>query len=165
MYCKRSIRFTSRKADLILIHFHSWIFCFKFFLEDISPFLGATDASVLDFCWCLPWVSKPGQILHAMDSSDSPLVWHLQTSWQSALQLNHLDRVCCTVCALTVSAIPVRLSFMNLHCKYRLCRDQGVVISSVWCRQSLHWWKNRLRQLHWKLSHISLHCKEPGKAK
>ena len=35
--------------------------CFFFeFLEDISPFCEATDAPVLNFCWRLPWVSKPG---------------------------------------------------------------------------------------------------------
>ena len=32
------------------------------FLEDINPFRGATDIPVLDFWWCLPWVSKPGWI-------------------------------------------------------------------------------------------------------
>ena len=31
----------------------------KRFLEDISPFCGATDITVLDFWWCLLWVSKP----------------------------------------------------------------------------------------------------------
>ena len=32
-----------------------------FFLhfQDTSPFCGATDTLVLDFWWCLPWVSKP----------------------------------------------------------------------------------------------------------
>ena len=28
----------------------------------MSPFCGATDTPVLDFWWCLPWVSKPGWI-------------------------------------------------------------------------------------------------------
>ena len=28
----------------------------------ISPFCGATDTSLLDFWWCLLWVSKPGWI-------------------------------------------------------------------------------------------------------
>ena len=32
------------------------------FFEDMSPFCGATDTPVLDFWWCLPWVSKPGWI-------------------------------------------------------------------------------------------------------
>ena len=36
-------------------------FPFKF-LEDISPFCGATDTSVLDFGRHLPWLSKPGWI-------------------------------------------------------------------------------------------------------
>ena len=31
----------------------------KINLEDISHFRGATHTSVLDFRWCLPWVSKP----------------------------------------------------------------------------------------------------------
>ena len=35
---------------------------FSKFLKDISPFCGATDAPVLDFWWCLPWISKPGWI-------------------------------------------------------------------------------------------------------
>ena len=42
------------------------LFCFFFFfkfLEDISPFCGAADTPILDFWWCLPWVSKPGWIL------------------------------------------------------------------------------------------------------
>ena len=59
------------------------LFLFKF-LEDISPFCGATDTPVLDFWWCLPWVSKPGwnRFLRAFShvwSSDWPLVWHLLT--------------------------------------------------------------------------------------
>ena len=32
------------------------------FLEDISPFCGATDTPVLDFWWCLLWFSKPEPI-------------------------------------------------------------------------------------------------------
>ena len=32
------------------------------FLEDISPFCGAADTSVLDFLWHLPWVLWPGWI-------------------------------------------------------------------------------------------------------
>ena len=37
-------------------------FFFLKFLEDMSPFCGATDTPVLDFWWRLPWVSKPGWI-------------------------------------------------------------------------------------------------------
>ena len=33
---------------------------FKKILEDTCPFCEVTDTSVLDFCSCLPWVSKPG---------------------------------------------------------------------------------------------------------
>ena len=39
------------------------------FLEDISPFRGPTDTTVLDFWYCLPWVSNPGQIPHLYASS------------------------------------------------------------------------------------------------
>ena len=35
---------------------------FSTFLDYTSPFYGATGDSVLDFWWCLPWVSKPGWI-------------------------------------------------------------------------------------------------------
>ena len=38
------------------------LFFFLKFLEDMSPFCGATDTPVLDFWWCLSWVSKPGLI-------------------------------------------------------------------------------------------------------
>ena len=70
------------------------LLCFlKEHLEDISPFCGATDTHILNFWWHLPWVSKQGESpwfvlhhLHAMDSSDSPLVQHLLTSWQPAWQ-------------------------------------------------------------------------------
>ena len=43
------------------------LFLKKKFLEDMSPFCGATDTPVLDFWRCLSWVSKPGWIprLHA----------------------------------------------------------------------------------------------------
>ena len=44
----------------------------------------------VDFWWQLLWASKPGWIpcLYALliaQPSDSPLVWHLPTSWQPAL--------------------------------------------------------------------------------
>ena len=39
-------------------------FCFFLkFLEDMSPFCGATDTPVSDFWWCLLWVSKPKWVL------------------------------------------------------------------------------------------------------
>ena len=69
------------------------LFFFKIFLEDISPFCGATDTPVLDFWWRFPWVSKPGgplacmlSHLRVMNSWDSPLVRHLLTSWWPAWQ-------------------------------------------------------------------------------
>ena len=45
---------------------------------------------IFDFWWCLSWVSKSDLLpcshaLHAADSSDSPLVRHLLTSWQPAI--------------------------------------------------------------------------------
>ena len=39
-----------------------FLFFFKF-LEDMSPFCGATDTPILDFWWCLLWVSKPEWVL------------------------------------------------------------------------------------------------------
>ena len=52
--------------------FHS-TYCSDFFkknfLEDTSPFCGATDTPVLDFQWHLPWVSKPGWIPRLRASS------------------------------------------------------------------------------------------------
>ena len=35
----------------------------KKFLEDMSPFCGATDTPILDFWWRLFWVSKPEWVL------------------------------------------------------------------------------------------------------
>ena len=74
---------------------HIWnyfIFPFKNFGRH-KCFLWAVGTPVLDFWWCLPWVSKPGGCrtcvfchLHTVDSSDSPLVRHLLTSWQPAMQ-------------------------------------------------------------------------------
>ena len=70
---------------------------FKTVLEYISPFCGATDTPVLNFWWCLLWVSKPewatlfahgeAYVLHV--PWDSPLVWHLLTSWQPTWQPSH----------------------------------------------------------------------------
>ena len=63
-----------------------------FFLQDISPFCGATDAPV--FYCRLPRVGPLACMcprLRAMDCSDSPLVQHLLTSWRSAWRLNRFD--------------------------------------------------------------------------
>ena len=52
---------------------------------------------VLDSWWRMPWISKPGWItcvlpnLHAMDSSDSPLVWHLPNSWRRVPYMHVAD--------------------------------------------------------------------------
>ena len=57
--------------------------CFFFLIfEDISPFRGATDTPVLDFWWCLPWVSKPGWIPSMLFHLCDPLI-HLwcDTCW------------------------------------------------------------------------------------
>ena len=52
-YLPSSVRIAS-----ILTWFKGIFFFFKF-LEDMSPFCGATDTPVLDFWWRLLWVSKP----------------------------------------------------------------------------------------------------------
>ena len=62
-------------------------------MEDMSPFCGATDTRILDFWWHL-WISKPewaalftlGGGVHVTHPWNSPLVWHLPTSWQPAWQ-------------------------------------------------------------------------------
>ena len=49
-------------------------------------FCGATDTPILDFRWCLPWVSKRGEIpclcaFSPVWSSDLPLVWGRKEAW------------------------------------------------------------------------------------
>ena len=65
---------------------------FKKFLQDTSPFCGATDTPVFGFWWRLP-LSFKARVdslicvlphLHTTDSSDSPLVQHLLTSWHDS---------------------------------------------------------------------------------
>ena len=48
---------------------NAFFFFLNKFLEDMSPFCGATDTPVLDFWWRLPWVSKPGWIPRLRASS------------------------------------------------------------------------------------------------
>ena len=50
---------------------------------DISPFRGATDSHVLDFWWCLTWVSKPEWIPFCMLSRlcDPQVHFWCNTSW------------------------------------------------------------------------------------
>ena len=61
--------------------------CFEIFLENINPFCGATDTHDCTSGDIFPgFQGKSGFIpcvlhLNAMDSSDSPLVWHLLTTW------------------------------------------------------------------------------------
>ena len=47
----------------------------------MNPFCGATDTPVLDFWWCLLWVSSFTEVYVLHISWASPLVWHLLTSW------------------------------------------------------------------------------------
>ena len=58
------------------------IFYFNNFLEDISPFCGASDTPVLDFQWRLPRVSKPGRIPCTLSCflHPSPVWWILDPS-------------------------------------------------------------------------------------
>ena len=46
-----------RKLDEVVCR--QFFFVFQKFLEDISPFCGATDTPFMDFWWCLFWISKP----------------------------------------------------------------------------------------------------------
>ena len=51
------------RINKMIISLDQSTFYFFKFLEDISSFFfGTTDTPVLDFWWCLPWVSKPGWI-------------------------------------------------------------------------------------------------------
>ena len=76
---------TNRKQSQLLRFLTCWFF-FKKWSTSVL-FCGATDTPVFDFWWHLPWVSKGGSVgcmfchLYAMDSSDSPLVQHLLSSW------------------------------------------------------------------------------------
>ena len=72
------------------------VYFFKKYFGEISPFCGA----VLDFWWRLPWFSKAWESLvcvhrhlHAMESSDSPLVRRLPKSWQPAWHPSHLIHI------------------------------------------------------------------------
>ena len=47
------------------------IFFLKKFLEDMSPFCGATDTPILDLWWCLLWVSKPEWVLPYSSLADT----------------------------------------------------------------------------------------------
>ena len=61
-------------------------------VEDTSPFCGGTDTPVLDFWWCLLWVSKPkwaalfmhGKCVQVTCPWDSPQVQHLPTLYKAA---------------------------------------------------------------------------------
>ena len=88
VFCKRGCVFSVREAVLLSLgNIHIWgVFTFSgnyisifwawchfpintilFFLKFFGgheSFCGATDTPVLDFWWCLPWVSKPGWIPH-----------------------------------------------------------------------------------------------------
>ena len=59
-------------------------FAYNFFLEDISPFCGATDTPVLDFWWGLPRGSKPvwipyGDVSLWFKASVDPLLVYLSS--------------------------------------------------------------------------------------
>ena len=67
----------------------------KIVLEDISHFCEATDNPVLDFWWCLPWVSKPGwtpscMLSHLCDPQIHLMQFQL-TVWRSVWQLSLFD--------------------------------------------------------------------------
>ena len=74
---------------------------FKNFLEDVSPFCGATDTSVLDFWWCLPWVSKPGWI---------PCLHALSPAWNEFLRFTSGA----TPADLLVASMAVRIPYMHV---------------------------------------------------
>ena len=76
-------RMHSKHIQRISIFWYdSAFFKIKKILEDIGPFCRATDTSVLDFWWCLPWVSKPRWILCMLSCLCDPQI-HLwcNTCW------------------------------------------------------------------------------------
>ena len=56
----RTILFFFRETSVLVLQM---VFFFKIFLEDMSPFCGATDTPVSDFWWRLLLVSKPEWVL------------------------------------------------------------------------------------------------------
>ena len=63
----------------------------ELFLGEISRFCGATDTSVLDFSWCLPWVSNPGWI-PSLGSIVTWMQWNrVLTATQCKTALNFLN--------------------------------------------------------------------------
>ena len=97
-----------------------WIFLNN--LQDMSPFCGATDTHVLDFWWCLPWVSKPGgslacvlPCLHVADSSDSS---RMSASWHqhgSQLHSPHATYVAEVKFQDSIKTPPAQLSRHAIH--------------------------------------------------
>ena len=105
-------------------------------LEDISPFCGATDTPDLNFCGCLPWVSKPwwitclcasplmcnGFVRFTSGPTSADLViasivaeplWSMYLYQRYIVDLYALVGLkpkieCAVVCTLTVWAIPAR---------------------------------------------------------
>ena len=94
---------TINKVHLVLLFGTTVNFFIFKILQDIDPFFGATDAPILDFCWRLPWprvdpLTCMFRHLRATESSNSPLVRHLLTSWWPAWQPSCSNP--CTVQAL-----------------------------------------------------------------
>ena len=72
------------------------------FLVDTCPFWGATGSPVLDFWWCLLWVSKPEWfcLIHFFVEVnvmyiplDPPPVLHMPTSWWPAFAASHFPHM------------------------------------------------------------------------
>ena len=121
---------------------------FKKILEDISPFCGAAD--VCDFRWHLPWVkAEVGSLacmlsyLHKMNSSDSPLVQHLLTSWQTAWQLSHSSTYLCT----SIGGLESRILFRVILLIIRIERTASIefFLFNYHC-QWLHWFQQFLQK-------------------
>ena len=80
----------------------TWTIFWKNFFEDMSPFLwGHWYPCVgLPVMSALGFKARGGSLacmlpcLCTMDTSDSPLVWHLLTSWQPSWQPSHSLHVC-----------------------------------------------------------------------
>ena len=104
----------------------SLIVLFFKFLEDMSPFCGATDTTVSDFWWPLLWVPKPEWVLPYLSLAEAYVyATHslrftsggtLPSSWQPAWQPSHLFHIP-IMPPLTVwdqaDALPTELSWLG----------------------------------------------------
>ena len=126
------------------------------------------------FLWRLSWVSKPGWIprlqnilprLHATDSSNSPLVWHLLTSWWTTLQPSLNDPRTCT--RTSIGGTRPRNPLCRVAVNISIGRKQEVTamelqIWSMLDKLLIVWPSNGLFTLSDSDTYFSENCKSNG---